>query len=94
MEFEKCTIMSGFCRSGHIYYMIYFNNVGVNTQKTEAQNCGLTSITDDLFVPFALPPEANTHSSQEVKLQKEVKSMQKQSSSKKGQAHAKKKTAL
>jgi len=37
----------------------------------EAYNCGLTSVTDDLFVPSALPPpETNTHSSYQVKLQK------------------------
>ena len=46
----------------------------------EACNCSLTSVTDKLFVPSALPPETNTHSS---KLQKEVKSAQKQPSCKK-----------
>ena len=56
----------------------------------EAYNCSLTSVTDDLFVPSALPPEANTHSSYQVNLQKEVKSTQKQPSCKKGAAHAKK----
>ena len=44
---------------------------------------------DDLFVPSALPPpETNTHSSYQVKLQKEVKSTQKQPSC--NAAHAKK----
>ena len=33
----------------------------------EAYNCGLTSVTDDLFVPSALPPETNAHSSYQVK---------------------------
>jgi len=51
--------------------------VGEHKKKTkyeEAYNCSLTSITDDLFVPSALPPpETNTHSSYQVKLQKEVK---------------------
>ena len=56
----------------------------------EAYNCSLTSVTDDLFVPSALPPEANTHSSYQVNLQKEVKSTQKQPSCKKGAAYAKK----
>ena len=51
-----------------------------HTKKTkykEAYNCGSTSVTDDLFVLSALPPETNTHSSYQVKLQKEVKSTQK-----------------
>ena len=61
------------------------------TKYKEAYNCGLTSVTDDLFLPSALPPpEINTHSSYQVKLQKEVKSTQKQPSCKKGAAHAKK----
>ena len=56
----------------------------VNTKYEEAYNCGLTSVTDDLFVPSALPPpETNTHSSYQIKLQKEVKSTQKQPSCKK-----------
>ena len=46
----------------------------INTKKTnyeEAYNCGLTSVTDDLFVISALPPpETNTHSSYQVRLQK------------------------
>ena len=42
------------------------------------------SVTYNLFVPFALPPpETNTYSSYLVKLQKEVKSTQKQPSCKK-----------
>ena len=46
-------------------------------------------------MPSALPPpETNTHSSYQVKLQKEVKSTQKQPSYKKGAAHAKKKTVV
>jgi len=67
--------------------------VGEHTKKTkyeEAYNCGLISITDDLFVPSALLPETNTHSRYQVKLQKEVKSTQKQPSCKKGATHAKK----
>ena len=66
----------------------------VNTKQNdykEAYNCGLTSVTDDLFVLSALPqPETNTHSSYQAKLQKEVKSTQKQPSCTKGAAHAKK----
>ena len=58
----------------------FFLTMWVNTQKKfeEAYNCCLTSVTDDLFVPSALPPETNTHSSYQVKLQKEMKSTQKQ----------------
>ena len=60
----------------------------VNTKQQNNEgtdNCSSTSITDDLFVPFALPPATNTHSSYQVKLQKEVKSIytQKQPSCKK-----------
>ena len=63
----------------------------VNTKKyEEAYNCGLTSVTDDLFVPSALPPKTNTHSSYQVKLQKEVISTQNSQALKKGAAHAKK----
>ena len=64
----------------------------VNTKKNyeETYKCSLTSVTDDLFVPFALSPETNTHSSYQVKLQKKVKSTQKQPSCKKGAAYAKK----
>ena len=50
----------------------FFNHVGEHKKKTkyeEAYNCGLTSVTDDLFVPSTLPPpETNTHSSYQVKL--------------------------
>jgi len=53
------------------------------TKYEETDNCGLTSVTDDLFVPSALLPETNIHSSYQVKLQKEVESTQKQPSCKK-----------
>ena len=37
------------------------------TKYEEAYNCGLTLVTDDLFVPSALPPpETNTHLSYQV----------------------------
>ena len=64
----------------------------VNTKKNkilEAYNCSLTSVTDDLFVLSALPPKTSTHSSYQVKLQKEVKSTQKQPSCKKSAARGK-----
>jgi len=58
--------------------------VTVQKKYEETYNCGLTLVTDDLFVPSALPPpETNTHSSYQFKLQKEVKSTQKQPSCKK-----------
>ena len=49
----------------------------VNTKQQnneETDNCSSTSVTDDLFVHSALPPATKTHSSYQVKLQKEVKS--------------------
>ena len=56
----------------------------------ETDNFSSTSVTDDLFVHSALPPATKTHSSYQVKLQKEMKSTQKQPSCKKGAAHVKK----
>ena len=41
----------------------------------ETDNFSSTSVTDDLFVQFALPSATKTHSSYQVKLQKEMKSM-------------------
>jgi len=66
--------------------MKFFNHVGEYKKRyEEAYNCGLTSVTDDLFVLSALPlPETNIHSSYQIKLQKEVKSTQKQLSCKRG----------
>ena len=54
----------------------------------EAYNCGLTSVTDDLFVPSALPPYTNTHSSYQVKLHEIYTKIAKLL--KKGAAYAKK----
>ena len=56
----------------------------------ETDNCSSTSVTDDLFVHSTLPSATKTHSSYQVKLQKEVKSTQKQPSCEKCAAHAKK----
>ena len=55
----------------------------VNTYNEETDNFSSVSVTDDLFVHSALPPATKTHSSYQVKLQKEVKSTQKQPSCKK-----------
>jgi len=48
----------------------------------ETENCSSTSVTDGLFVHSALPRATKIHSSYQVKLQKEVKSTQKQPSCK------------
>ena len=61
--------------------MIFFNHL-VNTKQQkiyneETDNFSSTSVTDDLFVHCALPPAIKTHSSYQVKLQKEMKSTQK-----------------
>jgi len=58
----------------------------VNTKQLndeETDNFSSTSVTDDLFVQSALAPATKTHSNYQVKLQKEVKSTQKQPSCKK-----------
>ena len=65
----------------YTYYISFFNHVGEHNK--EAYNCSLTSVTDNLFVSSALPPYTNTHSSYQVKLQKEVKSTQKSQALKK-----------
>ena len=46
-------------------------------------DCGSTTVTDNLLVHSSLPPAMKTHLSYQVKLQKEVKSTQKQQSYKK-----------
>ena len=63
-------------------YMKIFNHVGEhNTTKYEGtDNC---AVTDNVLMYSALPPATKTHSSYQVKLQKEVKSTQKQPSCKK-----------
>jgi len=57
----------------------------INFEKTD--NYGSTSVTDYLF---CITTCKKTPSSYQVKLQKEVKSTQKQPNCKKGAAHAKK----
>jgi len=52
----------------------------VNTKQQnneETDNSSSMSVTDNLFVHSALPSAIKTHSSYQVKLQKEVKSTQK-----------------
>ena len=68
------TIFLHYNISYEIFLAMWVNTKQNNYEETD--NCGLTSITDGLFVPTALPPETNTHSSYQVKLQKEVKSTQ------------------
>ena len=51
----------------------------VNTKQQNNEETDIfssMSVTDDLFVQSLLPPATNTHSSYQVKLQKEVKSTQ------------------